>query len=254
MADKTKGWVHLWRCFFDDPLWKEPRRYSRAEAFIDILGNLASGKDRDRFRRGEFTASLNFLARRWRWPIGTVRRFLTYLEKRGTIQKMAAQGSAYPCAHFIICKYDTYNNVAHTPAHTHAHQVKKEDIKKEYKETNNNLFEKFWPAYPVHESRAEAERIWKRLQLTSEDVAVILEALEKHKASDRWKRGFAPTPANWLRGRKWEDETVTAYGSSNGNGAREQTIEERTAELDRLYGSEEDGRKQFSLKNRRRLG
>lgn len=88
-----KGYVRLWRSFQDDPLWKKKRKFSQWEAFEDLyLG--ARGVDSPGFefekriidlKRGQLITSQHKLAKRWNWSRGSVRNFLSKLERRKTI-------------------------------------------------------------------------------------------------------------------------------------------------------------------------
>ena len=100
------------RFFEEDSWWSEPRRFSKAEAWIDCI-QLASWKPRrfaiglevEHLRRGEFMASLRFLGQRWRWSKSAVERFLAVLEKAGRIagQRVGQGGTVY-----LLVNYDWY--------------------------------------------------------------------------------------------------------------------------------------------------
>jgi len=70
----NRGYVKLWRKFWDDPLWKEKRVFSRAEAWIDLF-MMANGKEKEvifdakpiLIKRGQFLTSQRQLASRWGW-------------------------------------------------------------------------------------------------------------------------------------------------------------------------------------------
>ena len=43
-------------------------------------------------------------------------------------------------------------------------------------------------------------------------VSVLLDAIEKQKKSEDWKKEggkFIPYPTTWLNGKRWEDEDIT---------------------------------------------
>lgn len=91
-AWKKLGYVHLWRAFKDDPLWKKKRKFSQWEAWLDLYMD-ASGIDRMiefrkktiKVKRGQLITSQWSLAKRWKWSRGSVRNFLAKLEKRRAI-------------------------------------------------------------------------------------------------------------------------------------------------------------------------
>lgn len=73
-------------------------------------------------------------------------------------------------------------------------------------------FDRVWSVWPVQEARTMALRWWLRLwrlrSLPSLDA--ILASVRSHIAQNpRWKRGFVPFLATWLKGRRWEDPMPT---------------------------------------------
>ena len=78
----------------------------------------------------------------------------------------------------------------------------KEDIK-----DNSSSFHEFWKAYPRKEAKGNAEKAWKKIDISL--LSVILEAIERQKATTQWQEAngkFIPLPASWLNARRWEDE------------------------------------------------
>jgi len=70
-------------------------------------------------------------------------------------------------------------------------------------------WEQFWSAYPKKVGKEPAKRKWRTLAPNDKLIAVILEALERHKRSEQWiKNGgqFIPMASTWLNQRRWEDE------------------------------------------------
>ena len=72
-------------------------------------------------------------------------------------------------------------------------------------------FEKFWSAYPKKVAKKDALRAWSRIRESL--YPVIMSALEKHKTSQQWQRGYIPHAATWLNGERWEDELSPAAES-----------------------------------------
>lgn len=110
----------LSRRFFANPLWVEPREYSRAEAWLDLI-QAAGIEERViildgraiESRRGELAASRRFLEIRWRWSAGKVTRFLDMLKSQGMIETRKEHGQTV----IRLCNYDTYNPLV-TDRHT----------------------------------------------------------------------------------------------------------------------------------------
>lgn len=90
------GYIPLSRKFFEHELWQEPRVFSRAEAFADLLrrtrfeantSTILIGAQSVEIRRGEVVASIRFLAKNWGWSKNKVDKFLDYLVDNGMITK-----------------------------------------------------------------------------------------------------------------------------------------------------------------------
>lgn len=72
-------------------------------------------------------------------------------------------------------------------------------------------FATFWQAYPRKDAKAGAQKAWRALKPDDALLGVILEALERAKTSEAWRKEggqFIPLPATWIRGRRWEDASL----------------------------------------------
>lgn len=67
-------------------------------------------------------------------------------------------------------------------------------------------FEAFWAAYPRHEGRKDALRIFTKLKPDQALLAVMLDAIARWKLSRQWREGVLPHPSTWLNGERWKDE------------------------------------------------
>ena len=70
-------------------------------------------------------------------------------------------------------------------------------------------FERFWAAYPKKVAKAAALKAWKSLSPDEGLLETILDALERQKKSDQWRREngqFIPNPSTWINGKRWNDE------------------------------------------------
>jgi hypothetical protein len=67
-------------------------------------------------------------------------------------------------------------------------------------------FSTFWESYPRKADRQKALTEWKNLNPSPELRQAIMNALARQKRSDQWRREVVPNPANWLKGRRWDDE------------------------------------------------
>ena len=79
-------------------------------------------------------------------------------------------------------------------------------------ESNENLFGRFWSAYPKKKSRGQAEKAWLKIQPDEQLLATMLATIERAKTSAEWTKDggqYIPYPATWLNARGWEDEFQT---------------------------------------------
>jgi len=79
------------------------------------------------------------------------------------------------------------------------------------KNTSSKMMEEdfniFWLAYPRKIEKKKART--KFIKLGKDKLPAILEALDKAKNTDQWKKDkgqFIPHPTSWLNGERWEDE------------------------------------------------
>jgi len=72
---------------------------------------------------------------------------------------------------------------------------------------DGDLFARFWRAWPQKVAKLDAERAFSKLKVDAIFLeTVLLPAIERSKASAKWREGIIPHPATWLNGRRWEDE------------------------------------------------
>lgn len=106
-----KGWIKFWRKMQDNWLWEERRKYSKFEAWVDLLmsANHAPqktliGSELVKVERGEFITSQVQLAKNWRWPRTTVQRFLDLLQH----DEMIVLKTGSKMGRITICNYGDY--------------------------------------------------------------------------------------------------------------------------------------------------
>lgn len=81
----------------------------------------------------------------------------------------------------------------------------------------DDLFERFWKAYPNKTGKGAAQRAFKNARIGADVIDGILGALESHKLSERWARDngqYIPNPATWINQRRWDDEVKLAAVST----------------------------------------
>ncbi len=118
MADMSfRGYIKLFRKIQDNPLYKEPRRFNRSEAWIDLLlranhkqSEIIVDFKRILVNKGEVFTSQLGLSKKWGWGIASVNRFLKLLKNEKQIFYKAE--SKYTV--ISILNWDKYQGGAET--------------------------------------------------------------------------------------------------------------------------------------------
>jgi hypothetical protein len=107
------GWIKLHRQLNNHWLYTEKRKFSKLEAWIDILFtvNFADTKTVIKgklieVKRGESILSLDSWSKRWNWDKSAVRRFFDMLQSDG----MIALKSETVTTRLTICNYESYQS------------------------------------------------------------------------------------------------------------------------------------------------
>jgi len=108
------GWIKIHRNIMDHWLYTEKRKFSKFEAWNDILlmVNYAEGKSIIKgtvytINRGESILSLDSWGKRWNWDKSAVRRFLITLQN----ENMVEVKNETQTTRLIVCKYDCYQSI-----------------------------------------------------------------------------------------------------------------------------------------------
>jgi len=112
---KNNGWIRLHRKFQEHRFWSEPRKFSRAEAWIDIIMEARWKEDSAQAvfgntviscERGQVLYSLDTWAARWGWTKSATRRFLVLLKNMGQIDTE----NVTQTTRITICNYARYQD------------------------------------------------------------------------------------------------------------------------------------------------
>jgi hypothetical protein len=107
----AKGWIKLYRQIQLNSLWKEKRKFSKVEAWIDILF-LAKYADENEqvgyitvlVPRGSFLTTIRELCARWGWSNTKVCSFLAHLN----LEKMLLEKATAKKTLLTVVNYDLY--------------------------------------------------------------------------------------------------------------------------------------------------
>ena len=114
-------YIKILRKLFHDPMWTE-ERFSKAQAWIDLIhyafhsdGNFKWDGVRYPLKRGQLCISEEYLAKRWKWSRGRLRRVYKKWQESGmiTVQRLVQRSVQQTVQRSIqrkivvsICKYD----------------------------------------------------------------------------------------------------------------------------------------------------
>ncbi|KIH70056.1 DnaD domain-containing protein [Salinicoccus roseus] len=140
------GWISLHRSIENHWLFKEDRKFSKFEAWVDLLlmvnhkdKKILLGSELALVRRGQKITSLRKLSERWQWSITKVDRFLKLLESDEmiTVKKDSKKTVV------SIVNYDIYQNQdlekRHRKDSNETPTIQEEDTDDTRTKTNNNV-------------------------------------------------------------------------------------------------------------------
>lgn len=197
---ENQGFIKLSRKYFDNFLWKEPRVYSKAEAWLDLIGSARFEASTEivnsrviEVQRGEIPASRRFLEERWKWGSTKVANFIETLTKKGMINQRQEQGQTI----LMLCKYDSYNDVqtsdkppakpatnqmqtSDKPA-TNQRQTKDKEYKKERTKEDINI-----PLYPPEERDEEKLKVESGIKKPKKEAMELKYPFSSEKFMNAW--------------------------------------------------------------------
>lgn len=212
------GWIKLHRSLNNHWIYNEKRKFSKLEAWIDILMTvnyedtkvLIKGKLYE-VKRGQSILSLDSWAKRWSWDKSSARRFFNLLQKDSMISVISDNITT----HLTVCKYDSYQgienaNETQTKRKRNSNEIQTTPIKerKEIEEEKENKeilsFEDFWKIYPIKKSKAEAEKKFKKLTVSEiEKIKIHLPIFVNYKPFETYSHPHAST---YLNQKRFNDE------------------------------------------------
>lgn len=140
-----KGWIALHRKIQGNFLWKEPRKFSKAEAWIDILMEVQHSKKSQQVAFGMTVSTCNYgeslktiqtWAKRWGWSRNKVYRFFRLLEKCD----MIATKSEQLTTRLTVCNYERYDPKQNAGGTANRTQIeRRQNADRTQPDTDNNV-------------------------------------------------------------------------------------------------------------------
>ena len=210
------GWIKLHRSITSHWLYTENRKFSKFEAWNDILLNVNFSPAKTiikgkliNINRGESIMSLETWGKRWNWDKSAVKRFLELLKKDNMIELK----SETVTTRLTVCNYDTYQSKEievetqtkrrRNASETQTKPIEEEEESKE--EKRNKSFDIFWNIYNKKVDTKNCRD--KFLKLTDNEVEIIMNVVKKYVDSKPDKQ-FLKNPLTWLNGKCWNDAVI----------------------------------------------
>lgn len=220
VADGQYGHVKISRKAFDavegDKLWLERRRYSMWEAWVDCI-QMAAWKPHERvvgatvveLQRGEFLASVRYLAQRWGWSEKKVWTFLgRTISDRLTFVKESQKGNVYR-----VVNYDAYQSNGNSEETARKQRGNKEEADKANKafmSPTDLLFDTVWFVYPKKEGKKAAKKAWDKAIVRNDpkEIDAGIRRYVAQKQAMQTELQFYKNLATFLNGEAWKEEWV----------------------------------------------
>src|SRR5690606_18123909 len=151
-----QGWIRLHRKIQDHWLYKEKRKFSRFEAWIDLL-MMANHKDNKfllgneliEVNRGQLVTSELKLMERWSWGKSKLRDFLKLLEEDGMIVRKSDRKKTV----ITICNYNEYQSF---DFENRPQTDREQTNNRLLSDTNNNDKNDIYTAADIYNAREES--------------------------------------------------------------------------------------------------
>jgi hypothetical protein len=190
--DRRPPWIKLHKSILDDRAFM--RLPTASKALAPMLWLLASES-----QSGEFDASTDELEFRLRMPRKEIESGIKSLIENGFF--VDASNVLAGRLQLAVPEKRREETEAETDAAKNA--------------SNQDLFNKFWAAYPRKVGRVAAYKAFEKTGPTEESVAQMLTAVVEQAKSPQWLKDdgqFIPHPATWLNQGRWMDEEVQQTG------------------------------------------
>lgn len=263
-----EGWIKLYRKIQESWLWKEKRKFSKFEAWIDILlqANHKNTKIIINFKvvqvkKGSFITSETKLAQKWKWDRSTVRRFLEMLEKEKMIRKNATtEYTTISIENWGLYQNEEQEKQQQDNSDTTAKQQRHNTDKNDKNDKNNiyniygqnefdqtepseplmekweEQFEQFYKQYPKKVKKKDVNKWFKKNKPSDELFSSMMGSLEQFKGCKDWlkdKGQYIPYPTSWLNQKRWEDEITEKLNTKQDSFLRDMILEMEGKESDK---------------------
>ncbi|MEL6362835.1 MAG: hypothetical protein AAFR21_17315 [Pseudomonadota bacterium] len=215
------GYIRHHRSTFDHPCFAD-EPFTEREAWVWMIMEASykprvkrTGRHVANLERGQFSASVRFLAEKWGWTKSKVHRFLERLKNRDMIGTETGTGMMV----LTISNYDIYQEPERNLGTAGGQQPGQSwdssgtNLKKDNKYIINNPpispkgdFDEFWSSVPKKVGKVAAEKAYRKA-LRGADSQTLLDAMKLYaKTREGQDHQYTVHPATWLNQGRWQDE------------------------------------------------
>ena len=242
------GYVKISRAIFGHGMFKE-EPYTEIQAWIWFICGASYKDDTVRVghliidvKRGEYVASIRFLAKKFKWTTSRVKRFLDRLTRGKMVTTKATQG----ITSINLLNYDEYQFFIQPTTHKQGQVRIKTDtnISKEVNKINiyTQSFEDFLSIIPskMRKGKGKAFKAFKKskYELTIEELS------ERYRKHHEINGEFTKHPATWLNQECWLDDEVQ-------NTKEQPTLKDRMQKLGYKHIGSEGNYERFIKDNKK---
>ena len=212
------GWIKLHRDIKNHWIYTEKRKFSKFEAWTDILLSVNHAQAKTIIKgklitieRGQSILSLDSWGIKWGWNKSAVNRFFDLLKKDG----MIVLQNETVTTRLSVCNYASYQDERNasetqTKRKRNANETQTKSIEEEQEEQQEKQdiypFQQFWEMYLKKGVRTKAESSFAQLKNSEKELLLtfIPKYIQNHK--DAGKMEFIPHFTTFINQKRWNDE------------------------------------------------
>ena len=206
----NNGWIKIHRQIRDNWVWKKPEFL---KAWIDLIMLMYYEDTKvvingyvHEIKRGERDLSYRYLAKRWGWSHGKIKRFLSLMQKEKMICLKNGTGQTV----VSVCNYETYQVAENKTERKRNASGTEAERSKEVKEVKEDIidvqFDEFWQLYPKKVGKKPARNKYN-IALKKTGHENIINSLKTHlKSWNGTAAEYIPHATTWLNQERWNDE------------------------------------------------
>lgn len=233
MENQKENWIKLHRIIKKSEIYPRNRKFTKFEAYIDILLSV-NWSDKSvnflgmeiKLKAGEMATTQRILARRWKWSVSKVNYFIREKKLNTLVNTFMNTYLNTPITKITVNNWKKYQSgIEHLPERLPEHLSEREQeetiLKKKLYQRKKiptpyavKDFDIFWKEYPKKVGKGDALKAFKKAT-DKPAVEKLIEIIQRQKQSVNWNKEngqYIPNPTTWLNGGRWDDELTYETG------------------------------------------